>query len=59
MQSIVTVREGVDIIQTNTSFLRQQFTRMATHILRCTGDYRMVYIHTALKTAMTQIQYSI
>ncbi|XP_062342976.1 large proline-rich protein BAG6 isoform X1 [Osmerus eperlanus] len=32
----VTVREGVDIIQTNTSFLRQQFTRIATHILRCT-----------------------
>ncbi|KAM4630708.1 large proline-rich protein BAG6 isoform 2-T2 [Polymixia lowei] len=31
----VTVREGVDIIQTNMSFLRQQFTRMATHILRC------------------------
>ncbi|CAB1320317.1 unnamed protein product [Coregonus sp. 'balchen'] len=26
----VTVREGVDIIQTNISFLRQQFTRMAT-----------------------------
>ncbi|KAI5087210.1 large proline-rich protein BAG6 isoform X2 [Silurus meridionalis] len=36
--SAVTVREGVDIIQTNTSFLRQQFTRMATHILRCTDD---------------------
>ncbi|XP_034157494.2 large proline-rich protein BAG6 isoform X1 [Pangasianodon hypophthalmus] len=34
--STVTVREGVDIIQTNMSFLRQQFTRMATHILRCT-----------------------
>ncbi|XP_023832348.1 large proline-rich protein BAG6-like isoform X2 [Salvelinus sp. IW2-2015] len=32
----VTVREGVDIIQINSSFLRQQFTRMATHILRCT-----------------------
>ncbi|XP_066531683.1 large proline-rich protein BAG6 isoform X2 [Hoplias malabaricus] len=32
----VTVREGVDIIQTNMSFLRQQFTQMATHILRCT-----------------------
>uniref|UniRef100_A0AAZ1WVI5 Large proline-rich protein BAG6 n=1 Tax=Oreochromis aureus TaxID=47969 RepID=A0AAZ1WVI5_OREAU len=31
----VTVREGVDIIQTNLSFFRQQFTRMATHILRC------------------------
>ncbi|KAJ3609838.1 hypothetical protein NHX12_024346 [Muraenolepis orangiensis] len=31
----VTVRDGVDIIQTNMSFLRQQFTRMATHILRC------------------------
>lgn len=37
-QSAVTVREGVDIIQTNMSFLRQQFTRMATHILRCRGD---------------------
>ncbi|XP_053494910.1 large proline-rich protein BAG6 isoform X1 [Ictalurus furcatus] len=34
--STVTVREGVDIIQTNMSFLRQQFTRMAMHILRCT-----------------------
>ncbi|XP_076864622.1 large proline-rich protein BAG6 isoform X2 [Brachyhypopomus gauderio] len=34
--STVTVREGVDIIQTNMSFLRQQFTRMATHVLRCT-----------------------
>ncbi|XP_010871520.2 large proline-rich protein BAG6 isoform X2 [Esox lucius] len=32
----VTVREGVDIIQTNISFLRQQFTHMAAHILRCT-----------------------
>ncbi|GAA6226704.1 large proline-rich protein BAG6-like isoform X1 [Lates japonicus] len=31
----VTVREGVDIIQTNLSFLRQQFTHMASHILRC------------------------
>ncbi|XP_070840498.1 large proline-rich protein BAG6 isoform X2 [Chaetodon trifascialis] len=31
----VTVREGVDIIQTNLSFLRQQFTQMASHILRC------------------------
>ncbi|XP_026851457.2 large proline-rich protein BAG6 isoform X2 [Electrophorus electricus] len=34
--SIVAVREGVDIIQTNMCFLRQQFTHMATHILRCT-----------------------
>uniref|UniRef100_A0A4W5NTH5 Large proline-rich protein BAG6 n=1 Tax=Hucho hucho TaxID=62062 RepID=A0A4W5NTH5_9TELE len=34
----VTVREGVDIIQTNISFLRQQFTRVATHILRCTDQ---------------------
>ncbi|XP_035651585.1 large proline-rich protein BAG6-like isoform X5 [Oncorhynchus keta] len=32
----VTVREGVDIIQTNIAFLRLQFTCMATHILRCT-----------------------
>uniref|UniRef100_A0A7N6ADX2 Large proline-rich protein BAG6 n=1 Tax=Anabas testudineus TaxID=64144 RepID=A0A7N6ADX2_ANATE len=31
----VVVREGVDIVQTNLSFLRQQFTRMASHILRC------------------------
>lgn len=29
------VREGVDIVQTNLSFLRQQFTQMASHILRC------------------------
>uniref|UniRef100_A0A8C1KB33 Large proline-rich protein BAG6 n=1 Tax=Cyprinus carpio TaxID=7962 RepID=A0A8C1KB33_CYPCA len=35
--STVTVRERVDIIQTNISFLRQQFTRIATHILRCTA----------------------
>ncbi|XP_036395111.1 large proline-rich protein BAG6 isoform X2 [Megalops cyprinoides] len=34
--STVTVLEGVDITQTNMSFLRQQFTRIATHILRCT-----------------------
>ncbi|XP_062866255.1 large proline-rich protein BAG6 [Trichomycterus rosablanca] len=34
--STVRVREGVNIIQTNMSFLRQQFTCMATHILRCT-----------------------
>ncbi|XP_069576734.1 large proline-rich protein BAG6 isoform X2 [Brachyistius frenatus] len=31
----VTVRDGVDIVQTNLSFLRQQFTQMASHILRC------------------------
>lgn len=31
----VIVREGVDIVQTNLSFFRQQFTQMATHILRC------------------------
>uniref|UniRef100_A0A7N6BBH8 Large proline-rich protein BAG6 n=1 Tax=Anabas testudineus TaxID=64144 RepID=A0A7N6BBH8_ANATE len=30
-----TVPLGVDIVQTNLSFLRQQFTRMASHILRC------------------------
>ncbi|XP_054461889.1 large proline-rich protein BAG6 isoform X2 [Anoplopoma fimbria] len=29
----VTVRDGVDIVQTNLSFLRQQFTQMASHIL--------------------------
>ncbi|KAJ8367672.1 hypothetical protein AAFF_G00313720 [Aldrovandia affinis] len=34
--STVTVREGVDITRTNISFLRQQFTHIATHILRCT-----------------------
>uniref|UniRef100_A0A8C7GA75 Large proline-rich protein BAG6 n=1 Tax=Oncorhynchus kisutch TaxID=8019 RepID=A0A8C7GA75_ONCKI len=34
----VTVREGVDIIQTNITFLRHQFTRVATHILRCTDQ---------------------
>ncbi|XP_029370065.1 large proline-rich protein BAG6 [Echeneis naucrates] len=31
----VTLREGVDIVRTNLSFLRQQFTHMASHILRC------------------------
>ncbi|XP_067467834.1 large proline-rich protein BAG6 isoform X2 [Thunnus thynnus] len=35
----VTVREGVDIIQTNLSFLRQQFTQMASHILRCSDSH--------------------
>uniref|UniRef100_A0AAY4DJT8 Large proline-rich protein BAG6 n=1 Tax=Denticeps clupeoides TaxID=299321 RepID=A0AAY4DJT8_9TELE len=34
----VTVRDGVDIVQTNMSFLRQQFTRMAAHVLRCTDE---------------------
>ncbi|XP_056154160.1 large proline-rich protein BAG6 [Lampris incognitus] len=34
----VTVREGVDITQTNMSFLRQQFTRIAAHILRCSDQ---------------------
>ena len=36
-QATVAVRDGVDIIQTNMSFLRQQFTRMAMHILRRNG----------------------
>ncbi|KAI3358379.1 hypothetical protein L3Q82_014694, partial [Scortum barcoo] len=31
----VTVREGVDIVQTDLSFLRQQFTQVASHILHC------------------------
>ncbi|KAM9434756.1 large proline-rich protein BAG6 isoform 2-T2 [Clarias gariepinus] len=47
--STVTARDGVDIIQTNMSFLRQQFTRMATHILRCTGNMfgpRLLYLCT-------------
>ncbi|XP_052440852.1 large proline-rich protein BAG6 isoform X1 [Carassius gibelio] len=47
--STVTVREGVDIIQTNMSFLRQQFTRIATHILRCTDNtfgQRLLYMCT-------------
>ncbi|XP_026790684.3 large proline-rich protein BAG6 [Pangasianodon hypophthalmus] len=34
--SSVTVRDGVDITQTNRSFLRQQLTDIATHILQCT-----------------------
>nr|XP_020502327.1 large proline-rich protein BAG6 isoform X1 [Labrus bergylta] len=33
--SSVTVREGVDIVQTNLSFLRLKFTQMASHILHC------------------------
>uniref|UniRef100_A0A8C9WL45 Large proline-rich protein BAG6 n=1 Tax=Scleropages formosus TaxID=113540 RepID=A0A8C9WL45_SCLFO len=33
--STVAVQDGVDITQTNLSFFRQQFTRIATHILRC------------------------
>uniref|UniRef100_A0A4W4E947 BCL2-associated athanogene 6 n=1 Tax=Electrophorus electricus TaxID=8005 RepID=A0A4W4E947_ELEEL len=31
----VTVRDGVDITQTNRSFLRQQLAAIATHILHC------------------------
>ncbi|XP_033831005.1 large proline-rich protein BAG6 [Periophthalmus magnuspinnatus] len=31
----VTVRDGVDIVQTNLSFFRQQLAQMATHILHC------------------------
>ncbi|KAM9468542.1 large proline-rich protein BAG6 isoform 2-T2 [Clarias gariepinus] len=34
--SSVTVRDGVDITQTNRAFLRQQLTEIATHILQCT-----------------------
>ncbi|KAI1886104.1 hypothetical protein AGOR_G00210580 [Albula goreensis] len=34
--STVAVLDRVDITQTNMAFLRQQFTRIATHILRCT-----------------------
>uniref|UniRef100_A0A8C5E0R4 Large proline-rich protein BAG6 n=1 Tax=Gouania willdenowi TaxID=441366 RepID=A0A8C5E0R4_GOUWI len=36
--SSVTVLDGVDITQTNMSFFRQQLTRIASHILRCTDD---------------------
>lgn len=34
--SSVTVRDGLDITQTNRAFLRQQLIDIATHILRCT-----------------------
>uniref|UniRef100_A0A6Q2Y2Y3 BCL2-associated athanogene 6 n=1 Tax=Esox lucius TaxID=8010 RepID=A0A6Q2Y2Y3_ESOLU len=34
--SSVAVLEGVDITRTNLSFFRQQLTRIATHMLRCT-----------------------
>ncbi|XP_028327653.1 large proline-rich protein BAG6 [Gouania willdenowi] len=37
-ESSVTVLDGVDITQTNMSFFRQQLTRIASHILRCTDD---------------------
>uniref|UniRef100_A0A4W5L3N2 BCL2-associated athanogene 6 n=1 Tax=Hucho hucho TaxID=62062 RepID=A0A4W5L3N2_9TELE len=36
--SSVAVLEGVNITQTNLSFFRQQLTRIATHILRCTDN---------------------
>ncbi|XP_051521383.1 large proline-rich protein BAG6-like isoform X2 [Myxocyprinus asiaticus] len=36
--STVTVRDGVDITQTNRSFLRQQLTGIATHILHCSDQ---------------------
>lgn len=38
LQSSVAVLEGVNVTQTNLSFFRQQLTRIATHILRCTGN---------------------
>uniref|UniRef100_I3J1S2 BCL2-associated athanogene 6 n=1 Tax=Oreochromis niloticus TaxID=8128 RepID=I3J1S2_ORENI len=37
-ESSVSVLEGVDITQTNMIFFRQQLTRIATHILRCTDE---------------------
>ncbi|XP_057207189.1 large proline-rich protein BAG6 [Triplophysa rosa] len=36
--STVAVRDGVDIVQTNRFFLRQQLTGIATHILNCTDQ---------------------
>ncbi|XP_067093317.1 large proline-rich protein BAG6 [Osmerus mordax] len=36
--SSVAVLEGVDVTQTNMSFFRQQLSRIATHILRCTDQ---------------------
>ncbi|ROL45151.1 Large proline-rich protein bag6-B [Anabarilius grahami] len=36
--STVAVRDGVDITQTNRSFLRQQLSGIATHILHCTDQ---------------------
>ncbi|XP_076832247.1 large proline-rich protein BAG6 isoform X2 [Brachyhypopomus gauderio] len=36
--STVTVRDGVDITQTNRAFLRQQLAAIATHILHCTDQ---------------------
>ncbi|XP_056613100.1 large proline-rich protein BAG6 [Triplophysa dalaica] len=36
--STVAVRDGVDIVQTNRLFLRQQLTGIATHILNCTDQ---------------------
>uniref|UniRef100_A0A8C1KCM5 Large proline-rich protein BAG6 n=1 Tax=Cyprinus carpio TaxID=7962 RepID=A0A8C1KCM5_CYPCA len=45
----IMLAQRVDIIQTNISFLRQQFTRIATHILRCTDNtfgQRLLYLCT-------------
>ncbi|KAM6974324.1 large proline-rich protein BAG6 [Tautogolabrus adspersus] len=45
----VTVREGVDIVQTNLSFLRLKFTQMASHILHCsdhTFGHRLLLLCT-------------
>ncbi|XP_048882915.1 large proline-rich protein BAG6 isoform X2 [Brienomyrus brachyistius] len=36
--SSATVLEGVDITQTNLSFLTRQLTQIATHVLRCCDD---------------------
>ena len=38
--------EGVDITQTNMSCFRQQLARIATHILRCTGNLHPTETHT-------------
>lgn len=52
-ESSVTVLEGVDVTQTNMSFFRQQLTRIATHILRCTGKLEFMYPYAKLLFSTT------
>jgi len=42
-QASVAVRDGVDITRTNLGFLREQFNRIAAHILQCTGTFPVAF----------------
>ena len=55
VQATVTVREGVDIVQTNLSFLRQQFTQMASHILHCNSKFAQRMSQTLITTTNREV----